>query len=202
MATLSLLRSPAVINPRVSLPRGSRVYATPRLSLKGTGKRHGAVCYASPLTFQTLQWVSAVSAGFSHKVFSFRVLMFAKGTIIQKSFLVPLFALQAPISVVSWIKGEYGTWTAFLALLIRLFYFIPGELDLPFFTLLFVILAPYQVMDLRGTQAGAIVSLAIAGYLAFRHFRAASLRRAFDEGSIIATLAIICLTIASCFFLF
>lgn len=33
-----------------------------------------------------------------------RVLMLDKGTTIQKSFLVPLFALQAPASVISWIK--------------------------------------------------------------------------------------------------
>jgi len=28
----------------------------------------------------------------------------AKGTAVQKSFLVPLFALQAPPAVISWIK--------------------------------------------------------------------------------------------------
>lgn len=36
--------------------------------------------------------------------FFFRVLMLAKGTAIHKSFLVPLFALQAPGSIVSWMK--------------------------------------------------------------------------------------------------
>lgn len=106
-----------------------------------------------------------------------RVLILAKGTAVQKSFIVPLFALQAPASVVSWIKyvarshfvfywlvymvncyfstkicsvfssyqhlkknwsvfltlianwtyrGRYGVWTAFVALLIRLFFYIPG----------------------------------------------------------------------------
>ncbi|PSS04880.1 Cold-regulated 413 inner membrane protein [Actinidia chinensis var. chinensis] len=85
--------------------------------------------------------------------------MFAKGSAIQKSFLVPLFALQAPPSIISWIKGEYGIWTAFLALLVRLFFFIPGELELPLVALLLVIVAPYRVMNLRGTQEGAILSL-------------------------------------------
>lgn len=33
-----------------------------------------------------------------------RVLMLAKGTPIQKSFIVPILALQAPASIVSWIK--------------------------------------------------------------------------------------------------
>ncbi|RVX10838.1 Cold-regulated 413 inner membrane protein 1, chloroplastic [Vitis vinifera] len=121
-------------------------------------------------------------------------LMLSRGTAAQKSFLVPLFALQAPTSIISWIKGEYGAWTAFLALLVRLFFFIPGELELPFVALLLVIVAPYQ-----GTQMGAIVSLLIAGYLAFQHFsRAGSLQRAFNQGSIVATLAIICITAVSC----
>ncbi|KAL6500751.1 hypothetical protein OROHE_025548 [Orobanche hederae] len=119
------------------------------------------------------------------------VLMLARGTAIQKSFLVPLFALQAPASIISWMKGEHGIWTAFLALLVRLFFFIPGELELPFLTLMLVIVSPYQIMRrLRGTQEGVILSLVIAAYLAFQHFtRAGSLRKAFDQGSIFATLA-------------
>lgn len=154
----------------------------------------GAVCYAAPVSPLSLQWVSAVST---------LALMVAKGTTIQKSFLVPLFALQAPASIISWIKGEYGTWTVFLALLVRLFYFIPGELVLPFLAMLLVIVAPYQTMNLRGTQAGTIISLAIAGFLAFQHFsRMGSLRKAFDQGSIVATLAVICIVIVPCLFLF
>ncbi|CBI30816.3 hypothetical protein VitviT2T_015345 [Vitis vinifera] len=158
--------------------------------MKKNRRGFGAVCYSAPLTPPNLQWVCTVSSA---------VLMLSRGTAAQKSFLVPLFALQAPTSIISWIKGEYGAWTAFLALLVRLFFFIPGELELPFVALLLVIVAPYQVMNLRGTQMGAIVSLLIAGYLAFQHFsRAGSLQRAFNQGSIVATLAIICITAVSC----
>ncbi|KAL6562021.1 hypothetical protein OROGR_003028 [Orobanche gracilis] len=143
---------------------------------------YGPVCYSAPLTPRNLQWIFTVSAA---------VLMLARGTAIQKSFLVPLFALQAPASIISWIKGEHGIWTAFLALLVRLFFFIPGELELPFLTLMLVIVSPYQIMRrIRGTQEGVILSLVIAAYLAFQHFtRAGSLRKAFDQGSIFATLA-------------
>ncbi|KAK0579297.1 hypothetical protein LWI29_028190 [Acer saccharum] len=138
------------------------------------GRGFGAVCYASPLTVRNLQLISTISSA---------VLMLAKGTAVQKSFLVPLFALQAPASVISWIKGDYGIWAAFLALLVRLFFFIPGELELPFVALLLVIVAPYHVMNLRGTQEGAIISLVIAAYMGFQHFsRAGSLRKAFDQG--------------------
>lgn len=152
----------------------------------------GAVCYAAPLTARNLQWISAISSA---------VLMLAKGTPVQKSFLVPLFALQAPSSLISWMKGEYGIWAAFLALLVRLFFYIPGELELPFMALLLVIVAPHQVMNLRGTQEGAIIAVLIAVYLGFQHFSRTSLQKSFEQGSIVATIAIICIAVASLLFL-
>jgi len=55
----------------------------------------------------------------------------------------------------------------------------------------------------RGTQGGAILSLAIAGFLAFQHFtRVGGLGKAFEQGSVIATLAIICITIIPLMLLF
>ncbi|KAK8619721.1 hypothetical protein V6N13_136002 [Hibiscus sabdariffa] len=152
-----------------------------------------AVCSAAPLSPRNLQWISAISSA---------VLLFAKGTVIRKQFLVPLFAIQAPASIIAWMKGEYGLWAAFLTLLVRLFFFIPGELELPFLALLLVIVAPYQVLNLRRTQPGAIISLVIAAYLAYQHFSGAgSLQKAFDQGSIIATIAVVCITVISCLLL-
>ncbi|KAG5562178.1 hypothetical protein RHGRI_005051 [Rhododendron griersonianum] len=188
----------------------NRETMTMTMMKKNKGRGFGAVCYSAPLTPRSLQLISTVSTA---------VLMLAKGTAIRKSFLVPLFALQAPPIIISWIKGEYGIWTAFLALIVRLFFFIPGrffsnqspywysfefpcELELPFVALLLVIVAPYQVMNLRGTQEGVILSLVLAGYLAFQHFwGAGSLRRAFDQGSIVATLATICIFAVPCLLL-
>ncbi|XP_059664758.1 cold-regulated 413 inner membrane protein 1, chloroplastic-like [Cornus florida] len=161
--------------------------------MKRNRRGFGPVCYSAPLTPRSLQWISTVSSA---------VLLLARGTGVQKSFAVPLFALQAPASLISWIKGEYGIWTAFLALLVRLFFSIPGELELPFIALLLVIVAPYQVLNLRGTKEGVMLSLVIAGYLAFQHFtRAGSLRKAFDQSSVVATLAIICIVAVSCLLL-
>ncbi|XP_007025182.2 PREDICTED: cold-regulated 413 inner membrane protein 2, chloroplastic isoform X1 [Theobroma cacao] len=161
--------------------------------IKKKSKGSRAVCYAAPLSPRNLQWISTISSA---------VLLLAKGTAIQKQFLVPLFAFQAPASIISWMKGEYGLWAAFLALLVRLFFYIPGELELPFVALLLVIVAPYQAINLRGTQQGAIVALVIAAYLAFQHFsRAGSLQKAFDQGSVIATIAIVCITAVSFLFL-
>lgn len=167
---------------------GSEGISTPAI-IKKRSRGLSAVCYAMPLSARNLQWISTISS---------LVLMLARGTGIQKSFLVPLFALQAPASVISWIKGEYGIWSAFLALIVRLFFFIPSELEIPFISLLLVIVAPYQVQNLRGTQEGSIISLLIAAYLAFQHFsRAGSFQRAFDQNSIVATLAVICVTVVS-----
>ncbi|MED6106425.1 hypothetical protein PIB30_004657 [Stylosanthes scabra] len=147
-----------------------------------------AVCSAVPLTFRDLRWISTVSSV---------VLILARGTPVHKSFLVPLFALQAPAAVIAWIKGTYGVWLAFVALLVRLFFYIPGELELPFLALLLVILSPYEVTRFRDTKEGAIVSLLIAVYLAYQHFSRTTLRRSLDQGSIVATIAIVCITIAS-----
>lgn len=153
------------------------------------------VCNASAyLSPPTTQWVSVAAAA---------VLLLAKGTGIHKSFLVPLFVLQAPIAVISWIKSEYGLWTAFLALVVRLFLPFPGELELPLSTMLAVSVAPYQVMNVRGTQGGAIVSLVLAAYLAFQHFtRTGGIGKAFDQGSIVATMAIICIAVINVILLF
>ncbi|MQM19352.1 hypothetical protein Taro_052355 [Colocasia esculenta] len=164
------------------------------INKKEKARRDHVVCSATRLDYETLQWISSISC---------LVLMLVKGTAIHRSFLAPLFALQAPTSVISWIRGEYGIWTAFLALLVRLFYFIPGELELPFLTMLLVIVGPRQAMNLRETKTGAIISLVIAGYLLFQHFsRGGSLQKAFDQGSVVATLAIICIVAVPCVLLF
>ncbi|KAJ6423848.1 hypothetical protein OIU84_024758 [Salix udensis] len=82
------------------------------------------------------------------------------------------------------------------------FFFIPGELELPFMALLLVIVAPYQAMNIGGRQEGAIVGLAIAAYLAFQHFsRIGNLQKAFEQGSIVATLAVVCVVVISCLLL-
>ncbi|KAK4786585.1 hypothetical protein SAY86_010418 [Trapa natans] len=152
----------------------------------------GAVCYAAVMAPRDLQWVCAISSV---------VLMLAKGTAIHKAFLVPFFALQAPSNIIAWMKGEYGSWAAFLALLVRIFLYIPGELELPFMALILVFVAPNQVINLRGTQEGAIISLLIAVYLAYLHFSRTRWENAFNQGSVVATLGVLGITIASLLFL-
>ncbi|XP_078428460.1 cold-regulated 413 inner membrane protein 1, chloroplastic-like isoform X2 [Wolffia australiana] len=121
--------------------------------------------------------------------------------IICSASLMDYETLQWVSSIAS--LGEYGIFTAFIALLVRLFFHIPGELELPFLTVLLVIVTPYQAANLRRTQVGSVISLLIAGYLAYQHFsRAGGYQKAFDQGSVIATVAIICIVVVPCFFLF
>uniref|UniRef100_A0A1J3JB68 Cold-regulated 413 inner membrane protein 1, chloroplastic n=1 Tax=Noccaea caerulescens TaxID=107243 RepID=A0A1J3JB68_NOCCA len=182
--------SPVCFNPlRVSIDRQRTATVSKRQRKRGSS----VVCYAAPISVHNLQWISAISCV---------GLMLARGTGIHKSFVVPLFALTAPSAIISWAKGEYGVWAAFLALLARLFFAFPGELELPFIALLLAIVAPYQVMNIRGKQEGALISLAISCFLAFQHFsRAGSLQKAFDQNSVVATLGIIGVTVVSILFL-
>ncbi|KAL4373726.1 hypothetical protein AHAS_Ahas05G0110600 [Arachis hypogaea] len=76
-----------------------------------------------------------------------------------------------------------------------------GELELPFLALLLVILSHYEVMRFRNTKEGAIISLLIAVYLTYQHFSRTSLQKSLDQGSIVATIAVVCITIASLLFL-
>ncbi|KAJ0228792.1 Cold-regulated 413 inner membrane protein 2 [Hirschfeldia incana] len=194
LSVLAHRTSAVCFNPlRVSLDR-QRTAATVYTKAEKQRKRGSSVvCYAAPMSVHNLQWISAISCV---------ALMLARGTGIHKSFVVPLFALTAPSGLISWAKGEYGIWTAFVALLARLFFAFPGELELPFIALLLAIVAPYQVMSIRGKQEGALISLAVSCFLAFQHFsRAGSLQKAFDQGSVVATLGIIGVTVVSVLFL-
>ncbi|XP_018491256.1 cold-regulated 413 inner membrane protein 2, chloroplastic [Raphanus sativus] len=183
--------SAVCFNPlRVSLDRQR---TATKAEEKQRKRGSSVVCYAAPMSVHNLQWISTISCV---------ALMLARGTGIHKSFVVPLLALTAPSGIISWAKGEYGIWTAFVALLARLFFAFPGELELPFIALLLAIVAPFQVMSIRGKQEGALISLAISCFLAFQHFsRAGSLQKAFDQGSVVATLSIIGVTLVSVLFL-
>ena len=56
------------------------------------------------------------------EVISNRVLLLAKGTATQKQFLVPLFAIQAPAIIISWMKYA-KLFLPFVILLITFLYF-------------------------------------------------------------------------------
>lgn len=53
--------------------------------------------------------------------------MLVKNTGVRKPLVVLLLAVTVPEEVTSWIRGDYGLWLAFVGLLVRLFYSIPGK---------------------------------------------------------------------------
>ncbi|MCO5596916.1 hypothetical protein L7F22_050987 [Adiantum nelumboides] len=150
----------------------------------------GGVCTATSainLSGESLRWVFAGAAA---------ALMFLKNTTVSKNILVPLLALQAPRDVVTWVRGEYGLWAAFLAILVRLFYQIPGELEWPLAFVLLLVTAPLQALDFRRTMAALVVSACVAAYLAYQHVNGqGGVKESFRGGSSLASLATIILVV-------
>ncbi|KXG33053.1 cold-regulated 413 inner membrane protein 1, chloroplastic [Sorghum bicolor] len=136
------------------------------------------------------------------------MLMVAAGTTVDKSILVPFVALQAPSGVTFFVKEDHGRlmWIGLLIGIMRFLYIITGEWRRAISTTFLVAIAmvPSQVMKLRESQGRAVLSSAIAVYLAFQHFTGAgSLRKAFGSvAAIFATLCIVCMTTISLMLVF
>ncbi|KAH7289341.1 hypothetical protein KP509_31G071100 [Ceratopteris richardii] len=152
----------------------------------GNSGKGGACATVSSITLsaETLRWVFTCAAAAA---------LFLKEASVTKSIIVPLLALQAPRCVVTAIRGEYGMWAAFLAILVKLFYQIPGELQLPLAFVLLLITAPAQVLDFRGTTAALITAACVAAYLAYEHFSKGDVKDCFKGISIFASIAVIVL---------
>eukprot|EP00246_Nothoceros_aenigmaticus_P013972 TRINITY_DN5106_c0_g1_i1.p1 TRINITY_DN5106_c0_g1~~TRINITY_DN5106_c0_g1_i1.p1 ORF type:complete len:236 (-),score=13.15 TRINITY_DN5106_c0_g1_i1:282-989(-) len=147
------------------------------------GGAAGTVC-SVVISTETLRWVATAASV---------ALLLAKNTGAQKPLVVPLLALTVPQEVITWIRGEYGLWVAFLGLVVRLFFSIPGELELPLAFLMFVITAPLQLLSYRGQPAAAVVSLVIASILAYQHFSRSGggVSGAFQKTTVLPSLAVI-----------
>ncbi|TVU35643.1 hypothetical protein EJB05_17543, partial [Eragrostis curvula] len=175
-----------------SLLRGacaSKEALSPRQRCWRLGTTAVLCCSSTRRCTETLQFTSVAAAV---------TVMLDTGTSIERYLLVPFFALQAPYSAISWIKGEYGRWTALFGLLMSLLCVMPGELQLLVSTMLLIILGPDQFMNLRGSQGGGVLSVAIVVYLMFQHFAGVGgLRKAFGREAIITSLCIICMTVIS-----
>ncbi|CAL4948297.1 unnamed protein product [Urochloa decumbens] len=177
-----VLREPCALEPPSGRGRSLRCWRLGSAAL---------CCASAHHCTDALRWLSIMAAA---------RLMLATGTTVDKYLLVPFFALQAPSSGISWIKGGHGALIASaIGLLMRLLHwFSPGELVRAVSTMLIAAVAttPFQFISLRESQGRAILSLVIAAYLAFQHFTGAGgLRRAFGREAIVATLCIVCMTV-------
>jgi hypothetical protein len=88
---------------------------------------------------------------------------------VSHALLVPALFLNLPARVVDTIKQEGGAWVAVAVLVLRLFTTLPSYVDLPLAVLLSILVAPYELLRFRGTQAAGIVSLAIGIFIAYSH---------------------------------
>ncbi|KAG6551249.1 hypothetical protein Mapa_007175 [Marchantia paleacea] len=146
----------------------------------------GSMC-SLPASVETLRWIFVAAA---------TALLFLKNANIPKHFLVPLLVLELPREALSWMRGEYGLWTAFIALLVKLFYQIPGEVYLPLYVLILVITAPIQLTQYRGSTPAALASIVLAVYLAVEHYRSTGgVNEAFKSNKLLPTLAILALVL-------
>ncbi|XP_066309344.1 cold-regulated 413 inner membrane protein 1, chloroplastic-like isoform X2 [Miscanthus floridulus] len=156
-------------------------------------------CASAQQCTDALRWICITAAA---------RLMLAAGTTVDKSLLVPFVALQAPSGVTFWARQDHGRWMWIAVLvgpLMRFLYMTTGEwrraISTTFLVAICIVLS--QVMNLRESQGRAILTSAIAVYLAFQHFTGAgSLRKAFSGVAIFATLCIVCMTTISLMLLF
>jgi hypothetical protein len=110
----------------------------------------------------------------------------------RKHLLIPVLLLESPGDVMTFIKGEYGSWVAFVGLTLLIFFRIPGDLDFPLGVYVFMALAPSQVVAMRGTIGGTVTSFMCVGLATYQYFNAiGGITNGFSGATLINTLAIL-----------
>ncbi|XP_042442771.1 cold-regulated 413 plasma membrane protein 2-like [Zingiber officinale] len=91
------------------------------------------------------------------------------------SLLIPYIFLSLPSVIFSFLRGEFGKWVAFIAVVLRLFFprHFPDWLEMPGALILLVVVAPgFFANTIRGHVAGLFICLIIGCYLLQQHIRA------------------------------
>lgn len=110
----------------------------------------------------------------------------------RKHLLIPVILLESPGDVMTFIKGEYGSWVAFVGLTLLIFFRIPGDLDFPLGVYVFMALAPSQVVAMRGTIGGIVSSFMCAGLATYQYFKATGgITNGFKGPTLMNTLSIL-----------
>lgn len=134
------------------------------------------------ISTETVRWCVAAACA---------VLLLKRDAGARKQFWAGILALEAPRDWVSWARSEYGLWVACIGLALKLFYTIPAELDYPLAVYLLLVCAPAQALAQRGTVGAAVVSTALALFVAFQYFsNSVRLSDAFKGEHLINTLLI------------
>lgn len=139
-----------------------------------------------------LQWGLAISI---------MLLILQRNPGTRKHLLIPVILLESPGDVMTFIKGEYGSWVAFVGLTLLIFFRIPSDLDFPLGVYLFIALAPSQVVAMRGTVGGTVSSFMCAGVATYQYFKVVGgIISGFKGPTFINTLAILTIFVGCAIF--
>ncbi|KAL5710438.1 hypothetical protein ACHQM5_020998 [Ranunculus cassubicifolius] len=114
--------------------------------------------------------------------------------------LVPYIFLSFPHSLFGFLRGEFGKWVAFVAVVLRLFFprHFPDGMEMPGSLVLLTVVAPnFFAHTLRDSWVGVALCLIIGCYLLQEHIRATGgFRNAFTQSHGISnTLGIVLLLV-------
>ncbi|PRQ23411.1 putative cold-regulated 413 protein [Rosa chinensis] len=121
-------------------------------------------------------------------------------TNILTGLLIPYIFFSLPSLIFSIFRGEIGSWIAFVAVILRLFFpkRFPEWAELPAALILLMVVAPSLIATtVRDDWIGVAICLVIAAYLLQEHIRASGgFRKAFTQPRGVSnTVGIICLFI-------
>ncbi|XP_004290397.1 PREDICTED: cold-regulated 413 plasma membrane protein 1 [Fragaria vesca subsp. vesca] len=119
-------------------------------------------------------------------------------TNILTGLLIPYIFFSLPSLIFSIFRGEIGSWIAFVAVILRLFFpkRFPEWAELPAALILLMVVAPSLIATtVRDDWIGVAICLVIAAYLLQEHIRASGgFRNAFTQPHGVSnTVGIICL---------
>ncbi|CAL5324739.1 hypothetical protein CsSME_00003848 [Camellia sinensis var. sinensis] len=116
------------------------------------------------------------------------------------SLLVPYIFFSLPSALFSFLRGDFGKWVAFIAVVLRLFFprHFPDWLEMPGSLILLLVVAPnFFAQSLRNSWVGVAICLIIGCYLLQEHIRASGgFRNSFTQSHGVSnTLGIILLLV-------
>ncbi|KAK9942281.1 hypothetical protein M0R45_007956 [Rubus argutus] len=140
-----------------------------------------------------LQWVASVAA-----IYLLVLDRTNWKTNILTGLLIPYIFFCFPSLLFSIFRGEIGSWIAFVAVILRLFFpkRFPDWLELPAALIILTVVAPSLIATtVRDGWIGVLICLVIAAYLLQEHIRASGgFRNAFSQPHGVSnTVGIICL---------
>ncbi|KAG5548031.1 hypothetical protein RHGRI_013657 [Rhododendron griersonianum] len=170
------------IDNYLKMKTGQRAIAADFQDLGHSLKRLGNHVLGSGLGSTLLQWIASVAA-----IYLLVLDRTNWRTNILTALLIPYIFFSLPSLVFNFLSGEVGEWVAFIGVVVRLFFtkHYPDWLEMPGALLLLIVVAPSLIAEtLRDSWIGAVILLAIAGYLLQEHIRASGgFRNAFTKSN-------------------